>query len=54
MNGERPFLVGLSRIICGLTDAADRRAPQSMQLKREQNVDPMFCAKPTDGHFRPS
>jgi hypothetical protein len=22
-----------------------------MQLKREPNVDPMFCAKPTDGPF---
>jgi len=50
INGERPFLVG-SAIICRLTDAADGRARQSMQLKREPNVDPMFCAKPTDGHF---
>ena len=47
INGERPFLVG-SAIICRVTDAADR---QSMQLTREPNVDPMFCAKPTDGHF---
>ena len=54
INRERPFLVGLSRIICRLTDAADGRARQSMQLKREPNVDPMFCAKPTDGHFPPS
>jgi hypothetical protein len=53
-NRERPFLVGRSRIICRLTDSADGRARQSMQLKREPNVDPMFCAKPTDGHFRPS
>jgi hypothetical protein len=54
INRERPFLVGLSRIIYRLTDAADGCARQSMQLKREPNVDPMFCAKPTDGHFRPS
>ena len=50
INGERPFLVG-SAIICRLTDAADGRSRQSMQLPREPNVDPMFCAKPTDGHF---
>jgi hypothetical protein len=54
INRERPFLVGLSRIICRLTDAADGLACQSIQLKRETNVDPMFCVKPTDGHFRPS
>jgi len=53
INGERPFLVG-SAIICRLTDAADRRSRQSMQLTREPNVDPMFFAKPRTAIFRTS
>ena len=46
INGKRPFLVGHSRIIFLPARAPDRRAPQSVQLGRELNVDPMFRAKP--------
>ena len=38
INRERPFLVGLGRVI--------RRPTNDFKLDREPNVDPMFCAKP--------
>jgi len=42
INRERPFLVGLGRVI--------RRPTNDFKLDREPNVDPMFSAKP---HGRP-